>query len=310
MRVPTRTNLFQQMVAAVVSSLASDDTTVTEPKMLVGRLSGENREVDVCVEGVLAGQSVVVGIECRDHARPQTVAWVDEVQGKHAELPIHATVLASASGFTKGARKKAESLGIATARPGPPTGRFFADLAGRSHFTMWRAELTHLGLGFTLDSPGGGVERAFVGPDSSVPVLLGDGAMLCDSEELASEFLARTVISDDSMRSAPQGEVIKTLVDFAPMPKAIVSGRSVDTYLVMDAESGTALRIQSVVLMLQVELHSGVIPLSFCELQGVGCAFGTGIVGGDTVNVVLTETPTGQRFKSRRVERISSGRTK
>jgi hypothetical protein len=51
---------------------------------------------------------VNVGIECRDWKRPQSVSWVEDVRGKHSDLPVNLTVLVSSSGFAKTALNKAK----------------------------------------------------------------------------------------------------------------------------------------------------------------------------------------------------------
>jgi hypothetical protein len=62
------------------------------------------REVDVCVEGIVGGTPLNVCLECRDHARPADVTWVEAMKAKHDRLPTHALILASRSGFTNQAQ--------------------------------------------------------------------------------------------------------------------------------------------------------------------------------------------------------------
>ena len=68
--------------------------------------------MDVCVEGMVGGTPVNVCLECRDHARPADVRWVDEMKSKHERLPTHALILCSRSGFTNNARELARLSGI------------------------------------------------------------------------------------------------------------------------------------------------------------------------------------------------------
>jgi hypothetical protein len=86
--------------------------TVTESKMLVDRLTGTEREVDVCIEGVVGGHPVKVCIECRDHERPADVTWVDAMKSKHERLPTNALILASRTGFTSEGQQVAHRYGI------------------------------------------------------------------------------------------------------------------------------------------------------------------------------------------------------
>jgi hypothetical protein len=109
--MPRRSNEFQKLVYLVRVNLAAG-ATVTESKMLADLVTGREREVDVCVEGGVGGYPVRVCIECRDHARPADVTWVESMKAKHERLPTHALILASRSGFTDEAREVARRYGI------------------------------------------------------------------------------------------------------------------------------------------------------------------------------------------------------
>jgi hypothetical protein len=109
--MPKRSNEFQRLIGLVRVNLA-EGATVTESKMLRDRLTGTEREVDICVEGVVGGTPVNVCIECCDRARPADVTWVEAMKSKHERLPTHALILASRSGFTNEAREVARLSGI------------------------------------------------------------------------------------------------------------------------------------------------------------------------------------------------------
>jgi hypothetical protein len=82
---------------------------VTESKLLQDADTGENREVDVYIEGEYAGDNLAIGVEVIEHSRPANVTWVEQQLRKHESLPINKTVLVSWSGFTKSALKKVEA---------------------------------------------------------------------------------------------------------------------------------------------------------------------------------------------------------
>lgn len=105
--------------------------------MLVDRVLGEEREVDILVETQAGTRKLVVGVECRGgRSRPADVAWVEEIACKHRDLPIDRTVLVSRTGFTLNALKKAEGLGLhAISLSQAPTPDF------RAAFTAWPATL-------------------------------------------------------------------------------------------------------------------------------------------------------------------------
>ena len=90
--MPKRSNEFQRLIYLVRVNLAAG-ATVHVSKMLRDRITGHEREVDVCVEGIVGGTPVNVCIECSDRSRRADVTWVDEMKSKHERLPTHALIL-------------------------------------------------------------------------------------------------------------------------------------------------------------------------------------------------------------------------
>ncbi|MGH9194160.1 MAG: restriction endonuclease, partial [Acidimicrobiia bacterium] len=125
--MPKRTNLFQQVVALIHTHMARG-ASVEESAMLVNRVTGEEREVDVAIRAVTAGHEVTVAVEARSSRRRADASWVEGMLGKHANLPTDKLVLVSQSGFTRQARMLAEEKGAAALEPSDLTG---ADPAGR-----------------------------------------------------------------------------------------------------------------------------------------------------------------------------------
>ena len=111
--MPKRTNLFQRLAASVYSQL-SKGWYVAESVMLPDSLTGELREVDVVARGTVSTHDIYMSIECRDHARPADVTWIECKAKKHESLPTSKLVLWSRSGFTKAAILKAKALKIDT----------------------------------------------------------------------------------------------------------------------------------------------------------------------------------------------------
>jgi len=111
--MPKRTNEFQKLVYLVRVNLAAG-ATVTESKMLTDRITKSKREVDVCIEGHVGGDRVMVCVECRDTRRIADVTWVNTMKGKHERLPTNALILVSRRGFTSEARDVAASYAIKT----------------------------------------------------------------------------------------------------------------------------------------------------------------------------------------------------
>jgi len=82
--------------------------------MLEDRMTRTMREVDVCIEGSVGSQHVIVSVECRDHRRVADVTWVEQMKTKHDRLPTNALILTSRAGFTAEAREIARIYGIQT----------------------------------------------------------------------------------------------------------------------------------------------------------------------------------------------------
>lgn len=121
--MPKRSNDYQKVIYFVRQHIAPD-AVVRESVMLTDKATGATREVDVLVEGNFAGEKISIGIEVRDHKRPQSVVWVDEVYGKYRDLPVDKVVLVSRSGFTRSALTKAGSLGYEALTPHQEIGRY------------------------------------------------------------------------------------------------------------------------------------------------------------------------------------------
>jgi hypothetical protein len=81
---------------------------VTESAELIDRVTGEPREVDICIEGTVGGAPTIVCIECRAATRKADVTWVEAMTNTHNDLPTNVLILYSRSGFTKAAVDKAK----------------------------------------------------------------------------------------------------------------------------------------------------------------------------------------------------------
>lgn len=109
--MPQRSNQFQRL-AAVIHSKLTKGWTVNESQMLRDMQTGDRREVDVVACATVMGHELYLCAECRDHARPADVTWIEAMAKKHESLPTSKLVLWSRSGFTKPAIRKAELLKI------------------------------------------------------------------------------------------------------------------------------------------------------------------------------------------------------
>jgi hypothetical protein len=138
--MPKRTNEFQKLVF-LVKKHAANSATVTESKLLRDNMTGAEREVDICIESVIAGHRVTVCVECRDRGRKADVQWIEEMKAKHERLPTNVLVLVSKSGFTREAILVAKNYGIETVTLSSIDGNAAEQLIG-SAGSLWSKVFT------------------------------------------------------------------------------------------------------------------------------------------------------------------------
>jgi hypothetical protein len=109
--MPKRSNDFQKLVTLINGCLKTSGK-VEESALLIDRLTGDEREVDVFISSSIGDYAVNVSVEVIDRGRKADLSWIDAMHGKHAHLPTDKLVLVSRSGFTRPAIKKAADLGI------------------------------------------------------------------------------------------------------------------------------------------------------------------------------------------------------
>lgn len=109
--MPKRHNALQDLIAAIHEQMAAPHQ-VCESDMLVDRVSGREREVDIVIHTAIAGYEFVLSVECTSCGRPASVEWVEQMSCKHSSLPTNKLVLVSKAGFTASALAKAKFLGV------------------------------------------------------------------------------------------------------------------------------------------------------------------------------------------------------
>jgi hypothetical protein len=98
--------LYEQYVARVLAAL--DPGAVVEHHVRVtGRISGRPREIDVRVTGAVAGITVVIAVECKHLREPVGIDVVEGYLAKLADIGADLGLLASSSGFTEPAHRRA-----------------------------------------------------------------------------------------------------------------------------------------------------------------------------------------------------------
>ena len=111
--MPKRTNKFQKLIVLIQNSLTNTGK-LTESMMLTDSTTGEEREVDIVVEGNFNGIDVILGIECTSRKNPLDIIYMDSMIEKHRFLPTNKLIIVSTKGFTKRAEKKASLNSIET----------------------------------------------------------------------------------------------------------------------------------------------------------------------------------------------------
>ena len=210
--MPKRTNDFQKLIR-MLTQLLGQGAVVEESKMLVDLVSGEECEVDIYAEGTLAGHTVNIGIECRDHARKQGKAWVDEMRSKHDRLPTNLLILVSSSGFAASAIAKANSYGIKTITPTRADSDLAAEVATSLGVTAKVWHITDVNATMTVNGlPPEWVNRNPHGAepaDGEFAFYRSDGALLV----AANEFYM-TALTQHSMAADPAWVMTDTQDEF------------------------------------------------------------------------------------------------
>lgn len=159
--MPKRTNTFQEVVA-LLHQHAAGDASLEESAMLVNRVTGELREVDVVIRSEIAGHEMVLGIEAT--MKKGSSPWVEQMIGKHEELPTDRLVLVADRGFSGPARRYAAKKGVALIEPTDLSGDdpVFKIVNKLEHVWPKGLALAPTALYARLEQPGG--ERLLHGP--------------------------------------------------------------------------------------------------------------------------------------------------
>ena len=190
--MPKRTNLFQEVVEIIHRHMA-EDATVESSAMLTSRSTGEPREVDVVIRGTQAGYPMLISVEAIGRSRKADRTWVDQMVGKHADLPTNKLVLVSENGFTKDARAAALANEAVPLAPELLSGEEVEEGVLRSVPSLWPKIVTFtvgdLSVKYAERHPDDGW-------DDNPPIVgLEDGSRVGDLTQLALDFY-RARLSD------------------------------------------------------------------------------------------------------------------
>ena len=104
---------LEHLVAVIQEHLKSDpNARIVQNAKLLNR-SGNIREIDVFVQTKANGENIGLAFACKDHKRKITEQTIDAFATKCRELTeIDKGIIVATSGYTKGAKKEAESQKI------------------------------------------------------------------------------------------------------------------------------------------------------------------------------------------------------
>jgi hypothetical protein len=288
-RMPARSDPFQEMVALLTQVMREDDSmTVTPSAMLTDLITGDEREVDIYVETVVAGHPVNVGIECRAHKRPQGSTWVETIRGSHADLPVHVTVLVSKSGFYKPALVKASHYGIETITPGEITPGFVGAVVNnldkvvtkRAHFQV-KTVLLQVRMG------GGDLKWVEAFPDS--PIYAHDGTELDNVGFIVRGIVDGNPAQRAHLQSATENDKFMNI----QTPGPTYNGKPVCIITVKNGKELPPTPIEGVRIEGPVKLDLVEVPLTHGEFDGTPYSSGAVPFDGMRVSVVATESGDG-----------------
>ena len=295
--VPKRTNPFQAVIFLIQKHIAGE-ATVTESAELTDLVSGERREVDVCIETQVANHGVIISLECRDHGRPQTIGWIEEMHAKHSRLPTNVLVLVSSSGFTRNALAAAQSYGIETVVPEDLSDERAGEIADRAH----RLRYTVLDLRVTS-------VRVWVEPTEEEEVILAppDLHIFTESGELIGPM--QTIV-EGFRQNVDYGEVIfdapedtrrfEVSVDSPEIPAG--DPATPHRLYVQKIEPQLHLRrVKRIMIEGDARVRRSDFPLRYGQMQGVNYSWGKASFEDRPAVAVVTKTPEGSTTASVRI---------
>jgi hypothetical protein len=320
--VPKRNTLFQEVVSVIFEHLAGG-AEKEESAMLTNSVTRKKREVDVVLRTRTAGVELVIGVEATglsDARRqaslqpdaplqpdPVDVVWVEEMIGKHENLPTDKVVLVSETGFTPQARdlalktRKMVPVSPETLGDGDPAFRIVN--AVRS---LWpkQVDLSPESARVFVDVPSEGIKWLQASPDldvftqdgsGPVPLLQVIHALVQGNFHRIAKDIDLANISDDFDGAA--------LITVGPRWTVKVDGEEESLYVrYQEGEKTEFHRIDGMEITAKAQIRvSDEIPLQHRRLAeiDVNYAFGAASVGGTPWLIVATEGEQGGKLTIR-----------
>jgi hypothetical protein len=297
--MPQRSNDFQKLVT-MLTQLLGENSVVEESKMLADLVSGDLTEVDVYAEGTLAGHTVRISIECRDHKRKQGPGWVNEMRSKHERLPTNLLILVSSSGFTGPAVAKADSFGIKTITPmradSDLTSEVLASL-GSMTFTATLTEWSNVTSQASANIPAEWLERhpnahGLSLDNGQIQYYRSDGSPLITSDAFNHFVL------NQGLAAQPE-PLIDREFEVQMQVKALYAGELLYLYWTADdGEPPILVPVGAIAVRAVAKIAAQAITISLSEeisYDGRGFVTGKASAEGNQGQVVVTEEVAGER---------------
>lgn len=102
---------LEELVALIEGVLVPQGAVVESPGFIEDRVTGSRREVDVAIRMTVGSAEVLIVVECRDRG-VEDVTWIEQLVAKCRDIKAAKVIAVSSTGFSAGARQKAEHEGI------------------------------------------------------------------------------------------------------------------------------------------------------------------------------------------------------
>ena len=276
--MPKRSNAFQNLLHVIYRQLAGD-AIVTESRMLIDRVTGEQREVDIVVESNLASHGITIGVECMAKNRRACVEWVERMRGKHKDLPTDKLILVSQSGFYKTALRKAQFYRIETMSLGDAMKTDWTKTVRRSSEMTF--EYYDNKAIYSLYLRGSDNEIFACGPPNEWVVSFDDG-----TEATINQFV-NTIIASDEVRAN-----VLRILDAGGGPRILIQYARERAWSIRD-EGGSSREIVGLQITLETGKETTSITLKHGSMCGYQVSFGEGKYSRGMVSFANLESEVG-----------------
>jgi len=103
---------FEKLISVLERGLANSDVKIKSPDYLKDNITGRDREVDLTLRKKIDNEEIIIIFECRDRNITSDVIWIEQLVTKVRDLNAFKVIAVSSSGFTEGAKIKAEYYNI------------------------------------------------------------------------------------------------------------------------------------------------------------------------------------------------------